>query len=103
MDVPKRLKAAIQHFWAVRTKQGEAQSGRGVIDQGARSQVTGGAQMDGLINLVHDLLVEDGCAKDNVFTRPRMELPGYFRPTNQWDLIVVTEKKLPASLEFKPQ
>src|SRR5258706_2774055 len=59
--------------------------------------------MDGLINLVHDLLVEDGCAKDNVFTRTRMELPGYFRPTKQWDLIVVTEKKLLASVEFKSQ
>jgi len=103
MELPKRLEAAIRHFWTVRERQGEAQSGRGVSDQGSRSQVTGGAQMDGLINLVHDLLIEDGCASDNIFTRTRMELPGYFRPTKQWDLIVVADEKLLACVEFKSQ
>ena len=32
-----------------------------------------------------------------------MELPGYFRPAKQWDLIVVRAGKLLACLEFKSQ
>jgi hypothetical protein len=65
--------------------------------------VTGGAQMDGLIKLVRDLLNESGVDEACIHTRTRMELPGYFRPAKQWDLIVVRAGKLLACLEFKSQ
>jgi hypothetical protein len=59
--------------------------------------------MDGLINLVRDLLMESGLAEEHVHTKRRMELPGYFRPTKCWDLIVVQDHKLLAAVEFKSQ
>ncbi len=59
--------------------------------------------MDGLISLVRDLLKESGLAEDCVHTKKRMQLPGYFRPTKQWDLIIVQDGKLLACVEFKSQ
>jgi hypothetical protein len=32
-----------------------------------------------------------------------MELPGYFRPTKEWDLLVILDGNLLASIEFKSQ
>lgn len=103
MTLQERLALAVKHFWTVRQKQGTAQSARGVSDQGTRGQVTGGAQMDGLVDLVRDVLVENGSAPESVFTRSKLELPGYFRPAKQWDLIVVDNRRLLAALEFKSQ
>jgi hypothetical protein len=59
--------------------------------------------MDGLAKLVRDLLKESGVEKACIHTSTRLELPGYFRPTKQWDLIVVRDGKLLACVEFKSQ
>jgi hypothetical protein len=32
-----------------------------------------------------------------------LELPGYFRATKKWDLVVVSEKQLVLAMEFKSQ
>jgi len=59
--------------------------------------------MDGFIELVHDILVECGLPDVNIFRKSRLELPGYFRPTKEWDLLVVIDGILLASIEFKTQ
>jgi len=59
--------------------------------------------MDGSVALVKDLLVEGGIPEPTIFCKHRVELPGYFRPEKQWDLLVVTDEKLLASIEFKSQ
>jgi hypothetical protein len=59
--------------------------------------------MDGFINLVRDLLTENGLPRAQVFCREASELPGWYRPEKQWDLLVVVEKHLLACIEFKSQ
>lgn len=103
MELQGRLSAAIKHFWSVREKQGVAQNARGTVDQGTRSQVTGGAQMDGLVELVRDALCERSCKPEEVRIKTKLELPGYFRPNKQWDLIVIKDRRLIAAIEFKSQ
>ena len=66
-----------------------------------RTAVTGGAQMDGFITLVSDLLVESGLPDATIFCRRKIELPGFFRPTKRWDLLIVADGRLVASMEFK--
>lgn len=98
------LKKAIQHFWRTRTKQELAQGTKsGRKDAGARSAVTGGAQMNGFIDLFRDLLIDNGVPKDAIHTSSNTEIPGYFRPEKSWDLLVVRDGNLLASLEFKSQ
>lgn len=59
--------------------------------------------MDGFIELVHDLLVESGLPDATIFRKSKVELPGFFRPTKEWDLLVVIDGILLASIEFKTQ
>lgn len=58
--------------------------------------------MDGFTQVIRDLLIENGCPEACIFHRRRtVELPGYFRATKQWDLIVVCESQLLAAIELK--
>ena len=57
--------------------------------------------MDGFVNLIKDLLVENGVPEPAVFAKKSVELPGYFRPEKQWDLLVVLDEALLVSIEFK--
>jgi len=38
-----------------------------------------------------------------IFHKKRLELPGYFRPTKEWDLLVVRDRQLILALEVKSQ
>lgn len=53
------------------------------------------------MELVKALLLEAGLPEASVFTRKRLEIPGFYRPTKKWDLVVVVGKTLLATVEFK--
>jgi hypothetical protein len=59
--------------------------------------------MNGFINLVRDLLCESGLRKAHVYCEKYIELPGWYRPEKKWDLLVVSDGKLLAGIEFKSQ
>ena len=102
-DLSSRLKAAMGAFWSVRHSQQVAQGGEGGKDRGARSAVTGGKQMDGFASLIVDLLRANGVPHASIFLDKAVQLPGYFRPTKKWDLLVVHRGQLLAALELKSQ
>jgi len=103
-DLEKRLRNAIKYFWGTRETQAQKQgAASGSKDAGARSAVTGGAQMNGFISLVRDLLCEEGLPKAHIYCDQYVELPGWYRPEKKWDLLVVSEGKLLAAIEFKSQ
>lgn len=103
IDVERRLQAAVQSYWNARGKNKEKQVASGKIDAGTRGEVTGGTQMGGLEVLVADILCEAGLKRLDVRTRTALELPGYFRATKKWDLIVVSDGQLVLAMEFKSQ
>lgn len=82
------------------TKKQE-QSGR--RDHGLRGAVTGGAQRDGFIELFADLVIQAGIPSQCIFRKKAVELPGFFRPTKEWDLLVVKDDMLVAAIEAKSQ
>ena len=103
-DLDKELRRAIKHFWLTRKKQASKQGTKsGARDAGDRTAVTGGRQMDGFINLVSDFLAANGIPKAEVFCRKEVELPGWYRPEKQWDLLIVANGELIAGIEFKSQ
>lgn len=103
MDIHKRLQEAVQSYWDARAKNKEKQVQSGVIDAGTRGEVTGGTQMGALEILVADILCDAGLKRLDVRTRTALELPGYFRATKKWDLMVVSEGQLVLAMEFKSQ
>lgn len=98
-----RLGRAVAAFWGTRKRQQDRQARRGTRDQGSRGAATGGGQLDGCVDLVAELLVESGVPPDSIYRRKRADLPGFFRPAKQWDLIVVMGGNLLVSVEFKSQ
>ena len=101
-DLDARLRAAVKSFWAVRTRQRHRQAGSEVHDKGERGAVTGGAQMKDFADLLSALLIDAGLPEECVYLR-RNTLPGFFRPTKDWDLLAVVNGHLLVSVEFKSQ
>jgi hypothetical protein len=103
-DIEERLRSAVRHFWGTRETQAQKQGvSSGSKDAGARSAVTGGAQMNGFVNLVRDLLCESGLPKAHVYCEKYVEIPGWYRPEKKWDLLIVSDGQLLAGIEFKSQ
>jgi len=103
LEIDERTARAIAHYWQTRAAQSKRQQSGGKTDQGLRSAVTGGAQMDGFIDLFTELITQTGISQDNIFRKRAVELPGFFRPTKEWDLLVVRNSKLIAAIEAKSQ
>ena len=61
--------------------------------------------MDGFVDLIQDVLLLNDVPKDCIFTRSNVELPGYYRPSKKWDLLVIDKCKneLIIAIEFKSQ
>ncbi|MCK5100207.1 MAG: restriction endonuclease, partial [Desulfobacteraceae bacterium] len=96
-----KVAEAVEHFWRIRLKQDKSQgSTSGKRDAGNRSAVTGGAQLDGFIHLLGSILEDAGLPNHTIFKKKTV-LPGYFRPTKNWDLVAVIDGELIASIEFK--
>lgn len=100
-SLQQRVAKAIANYWRTRQKQSRRQKATGQHDQGARGAVTGGAQMDGFIELFTELLLEAGVDRGCIFYETALELPGFFRPTKKWDLLVVRNGQLLVALEAK--
>lgn len=104
VDYERKAREAVKAFWgnrdAARKKQIEAGKG----DQGERAGVTGGKNMDGFVALVLDIVHANGLAHAQIHQkRAVLTLPGYFRPTKLWDLLVIHKGELIAALELKSQ
>jgi Restriction endonuclease XhoI len=97
------IPAAVKFYWRTRAQQLQKQRDAGGSDQGFRSAVTGGAQMDGFIELLTKLVTEAGIDRAHIFYDQSLELPGYFRPNKKWDFIVAVKGQLVAALEAKSQ
>ncbi len=85
----KEIEKAVSHFWDTRNKQQKSQKQRGSQDQGNRSAVTGGKQLDGFIKLMKKAAEETGIPGKYILTKGNY-LPGYFRPTKNWDLLILS-------------
>jgi len=102
-SIHEYTRRAVSHYWATRNAQSKKQQDSGRADQGARAAVTGGAQMNGFIELFTDLITSAGIPAKCIFNNKSLELPGFFRPTKEWDLLVVKDGQLIAAIEAKSQ
>ncbi len=101
-DYERKAREAVMGFWGNREKARQNQIEAGTADQGERAGVTAGKNMDGFIALVIDLVRINGLAHASIHQRRALlTLPGYFRPTKLWDLLVLNEGSLIAAIELK--
>ncbi|MBM4329769.1 MAG: restriction endonuclease [Deltaproteobacteria bacterium] len=102
-ELTEKTKRAVVHYWETRSAQRRKQEQSGRADQGLRSAVTGGAQMDGFTDLFTRLITRAGISERYIFRKKAVELPGFFRPTKEWDLLVVKDGTLIGAIEAKSQ
>jgi hypothetical protein len=101
-DHESLVRLGIRQFWSGRSKalaDGERSQG------GERSAVLSGKNMDGFLAMVDGLVRQNGLPHANIHTtsRPLLTLPGYFRPTKLWDVLVFDRGALVAAIELKSQ
>lgn len=100
----RKAQEAVMAFWGNREKARQKQIEAGRVDAGERAGVTGGKNMDGFVALVVDLVHANGLGHAQIHQTKRvLTLPGYFRPTKLWDLLVMNEGRLVAGIELKSQ
>lgn len=103
-DYELKTRESVMAFWGNRDKAAQKQREAGKVDQGSRGSVTAGGNMDGFIGLLIDLVKANGLAHADIHQRRvALTLPGYFRPTKLWDLLVIHEGRLIAAVELKSQ
>lgn len=103
-DYERKAREATMAFWGNREKAKQKQIEAGKADQGERAGVTAGKNMDGFVALIIDLVEANGLGHADVHQKVSvLTLPGYFRPTKRWDLLVMNEGRLIAAIELKSQ
>ncbi len=103
-DFENKAREAVKAFWGNREAARQKQIESGKADQGERAGVTAGKNMDGFLALTSDVVRLNGLEEAEICIQRRvLALPGYFRPTKLWDMLVINEGRLVAALEFKSQ
>ena len=98
---PFQLRDAVEHFWRSRQRHGHTES---VAFTGRRQEVVGGHHFDGFLQTFQELLVSVGVPEQSIHIRRSLtNLPGYFRATKMWDLLVIRDQELQAVIELKAQ
>jgi len=104
INYEKTTRASVKAFWTGRDATRAKQVASGKLDQGERGAVTGGKNMDGFISMITELVRKNGLKNAEIhLDRKALTLPGFFRPTKLWDMLVLDRGRLIAALEFKSQ
>lgn len=99
----RTVQSAVEDFWNGRLNQADKQRFSGKLDAGTRGAVTGGGHLDGIRDLVAGLFIDAGLPVSAVRRKEGIVLPGFYRPTKKWDLLVVQDEVLVAAIELKSQ
>lgn len=73
-NLSTHVSKAVAEYWRIRRIQHARQKGPAKIDQGARSAVTGGAPMNGFVELLARLIIEAGIEEKYVYRYAALEL-----------------------------
>jgi hypothetical protein len=98
-DYEPRFLAAVRDFWRVRDDQAERQRLEGRLDAGTRGAVTGGQHLNEVALLIADVFTDAGIQPVG---NARL-LPGYYRASKNWDVVVTYKGAIVAIIELKSQ
>ena len=103
-DYERKAREATMAFWGNRAKALQAKKEAGTTDTGERGAVTAGNTMDGFAALMIDLVEANGLGHADIHRKRHvLTLPGFFRLTKLWDILVIHQGRLVAALEMKSQ
>ncbi|WP_069754098.1 PaeR7I family type II restriction endonuclease [Streptomyces sp. EN16] len=94
---------AIAAYWDARKLQGEQSAIKAAVGAGTAGSVRGGKHFDAIAILLSKFFLEAGYPPESIRVTKKqgLELPGYYRPQKQWDVVVVHQGVLVAAFELK--
>ncbi|MFD4786233.1 PaeR7I family type II restriction endonuclease [Streptomyces sp. NPDC058459] len=94
---------AIAAYWDAGKLQGEQSAIKAAVGVGTAGSVRSGKHFDVIAALLAKFFLEAGYPAESIRVSKSqgLELPGYYRPQKQWDLVVVHEGVLVAAFELK--
>ncbi|MEQ7866617.1 PaeR7I family type II restriction endonuclease [Xanthomonas sp. WHRI 8393] len=100
-DYDGLARLGVAQFWQGRSSALENDEGRS--QGGERAGVLGGRNLDGFLAMIEVLVRRNGLPNAHICVkgRPNLTLPGYYRPTKLWDVLVFDGKKLVVAVELK--
>ena len=98
----EKVTQAVRAFWGNRETAAQTQAQAGRRDQGERSGVTSGGNMDGFRDLALDIARDNGLTNASIlFQRNVLNAPWLLSPYEQWDMLVLNNKEASRCIEFK--
>lgn len=96
------LQAAIVDYWATKDKQGKVAESIHSTSEGTAKTVRGAGHFTPIANLLARFFAEAGYPEESIAARgSRTILPGHFRASKAWDLVVIHREVLVAAIELK--
>ncbi|MEU6088096.1 PaeR7I family type II restriction endonuclease [Streptomyces sp. NPDC047085] len=94
---------AVAEYWGAKESQRELSAIKDVVGAGTSGAVRGGKHFDGIAALLAKFFLEAGYAPEDIRVTKKqgLELPGYYRPQKQWDVVVAHDNTLVAAFELK--
>ncbi|MCI3223810.1 PaeR7I family type II restriction endonuclease [Streptomyces sp. NP-1717] len=94
---------AIAAYWGAKQLQSEQSAIKAAVGAGTAGSVRGGKHFDVIAALLAKFFLEAGYPAESIRVNKSqgLELPGYYRPQKQWDLVVVHGGVLVAAFEMK--
>jgi hypothetical protein len=101
-DYSNLIKKAVKSYWTSKNAAFTKNQTGKKVDQGKRGSATAGKNFDGFSKLFGALAKEhNGITLEVYENKTHVVLPGHFRPSKQWDLVLIHKGRLIAALEFK--
>lgn len=96
------LKLAVEAYWGEKDRQRAAAELSGSTAEGSSKAVRGGGHFNPIANLIARFFLDAGYPPESIHASgSNVRLPGYYRPTKDWDLVVVHNDILVAAIELK--
>ncbi|MCW2873516.1 PaeR7I family type II restriction endonuclease [Actinacidiphila oryziradicis] len=94
---------AIADYWGAKRIQNELSAIKNRVGAGTAGSVRGGKHFDGIAALLAKFFLDVGYPPEaiRIANGQRLELPGYYRPQKQWDVVVAHQGTLVAAFELK--
>ncbi|MFL4905209.1 PaeR7I family type II restriction endonuclease [Streptomyces sp. MMS24-I2-30] len=94
---------AIAAYWGAKELQREQSAIKAAVGTGTAGSVRGGKHFDPIALLLSKFFLDAGYPPESIRVAKSqgLELPGYYRPQKQWDLVVVHGNTLVAAFELK--
>lgn len=98
----EQTRSAVKQFWLSRSN---ALLMSKESDHGERGSVTSDKNMDGFLDIIRAIVSNNGLSDFDLHMSRSLylTLPGFFRPTKRWDVLVVHQNILVAAIEVKSQ